>query len=45
MGFSVLVEFLNIRTSRKKAEPVILRDPYASRVELTGPPAGASDPG
>jgi predicted tellurium resistance membrane protein TerC len=45
MGFSVLVEFLNIRTTRKRAgaEPVQLRDPYVERVEGMGPVSGVSD--
>jgi predicted tellurium resistance membrane protein TerC len=45
MGFSVLVEFLNIRASRRRAEPaapVQLRDPYAARVEAGGP-AGTAE--
>jgi predicted tellurium resistance membrane protein TerC len=42
MGFSVLVEFLNIRSSRKPAPPVHLRDPYRERVEGTGPAAGTA---
>jgi predicted tellurium resistance membrane protein TerC len=35
MGFSVLVEFLNIRASRKKRKqpPVQLREPYEGRLE------------
>ncbi len=40
MGFSVLVEFLNIRSTRRKAAPgapVELRDPYARRVEAAAP--------
>jgi predicted tellurium resistance membrane protein TerC len=48
MGFSVLVEFLNIRASRKKHEPVApvqLRDPYVERVEGVGPVGGVTDPG
>jgi predicted tellurium resistance membrane protein TerC len=46
MAFSVLVEFLNIRASRKKHEPPVqLRDPYVERVEGVGPVAGAADPG
>ena len=37
MGFSVFVEFLNIRSSRKKHEPPVhLRDPYVERVEGVG---------
>jgi predicted tellurium resistance membrane protein TerC len=47
MGFSVLVEFLNIRASRKKKHepPVQLRDPYVERVEGVGPAAGVADAG
>jgi predicted tellurium resistance membrane protein TerC len=45
MGFSVLVEFLNIRASRNKRKepPVQLRDPYVERVEGIGPAAGVAD--
>ncbi len=40
MGFSVLVEFLNIRSTRaRKVEPVQLRDPYR---EASGPAAGTA---
>ncbi len=47
MGFSVLVEFLNIRSSRNKRKepPVQLRDPYVERVEGIGPAAGVTDGG
>jgi predicted tellurium resistance membrane protein TerC len=44
MGFSVLVEFLNIRAGRKKKKqqpPVQLREPYADRIDSVGPPADA----
>jgi predicted tellurium resistance membrane protein TerC len=41
MGFSVLVEFLNIRSSPRKVPPVRLRDPYGERVESAGPAPGA----
>ncbi|MET0772611.1 MAG: TerC family protein [Candidatus Limnocylindrales bacterium] len=44
MAFSVLVEFLNIRASRKKHEPPVqLRDPYVERVEGVGPATGVTD--
>ena len=44
---SALVEFLNIRASRKKKhEPLVqLRDPYVERVEGVGPAAGVADAG
>ena len=46
MGFSVFVEFLNIRSSRKKHEPPVhLRDPYVERVEGIGPAPGVTDAG
>jgi predicted tellurium resistance membrane protein TerC len=40
MGFSVLVEFLNIRASRKKRKqpPVQLREPYEGRLEAAEAP-------
>ena len=40
MGFSVLVEFLNIRASRKKKKqpPVQLREPYEGRLEAAEAP-------
>jgi predicted tellurium resistance membrane protein TerC len=38
MGFSVLVEMLNLR-SRKKVEPVHLHEPYAAQVQAGGPGA------
>jgi hypothetical protein len=39
MGFSVLVEFLNIRASRKKKKPPVqLREPYEGRLEAAEAP-------
>ena len=42
MGFAVLVELLNIRSSRRRSKPVHLHDPYTDRVsEPSGDDAAA----
>jgi hypothetical protein len=35
MGFSVLVEMLNLRSRRKKSEPVKLHQPYVDEASPT----------
>ncbi len=37
MGFSVLVELLNLRSKRGKTEPVHLHQPYVAETKPTGP--------
>jgi predicted tellurium resistance membrane protein TerC len=45
MGFSVFVEALNIRSSRKRqTQPVGLHDPYAARVRQPAPGTAGTEP-